>query len=220
MAKIIIFGIQDFAELAHFYLTHDSEHDVVGFCVTEEYLPPERKYRGLPVYSFQDIECSHPTSDYHFFAPLSPRRMNKFREDIYNKIKTKGYRLISYVSSKATVFPEAIIGDNCFILEDNTIQPFTPMGNNVVLWSGNHIGHHGNIGDHVMITSHVVISGHCTIRNNTYIGVNSTLKDNIHIREGTFIAMGSVLAKDTEPWSVYKGVPAVAAKILSTQLRF
>ena len=73
------------------------------------------------------------------------------------KGKKKGYDFYSYVSPKATVLTNKI-GENCFILEDNTIQPFVEIGNNCVLWSGNHIGHHGKIDDHVFITSHCVVS--------------------------------------------------------------
>src|ERR1043165_1195159 len=109
---------------------------------------------------------------------MSPRGMNRAREAIYEGIKTRGYRCISYVSSKATVCDNEI-GENCFILEDNTIQPFTKIGNNVVLWSGNHIGHHGVIHDHVTFTSHVVMSGHCDIDRYTFLGVNATLRDGI-----------------------------------------
>jgi hypothetical protein len=49
----------------------------------------------------------------------------------------RGYELISYVSAKATTFSGFACGSNCFILEDNTIQPFVTIGNDVVMWSGN-----------------------------------------------------------------------------------
>ena len=71
--------------------------------------------------------------------------MNALRRGVYTRFKQKGYPLISYISSCATYFPGTPIGDNCFVLEDNTIQPFVKIGNNVVLWSGNHIGHHSTI---------------------------------------------------------------------------
>lgn len=211
MAKVIIFGIQDFAELAHFYLENDSEHQVVAFSVNEQYLPENKSFKGLPVVAFENIESQFPTSEYQFFAPMAPNRMNRLREEIYNNIKAKGYTLISYISSKATLFNNPI-GDNCFILEDNTIQPFTTIGNNVVLWSGNHIGHHSIIKDHIMFTSHVVMSGHCTIENYCTLGVNATIRDGITIAEGTFVAMAASIIKDTEPWSLYKGNPAVKSE--------
>lgn len=219
MSKVIIFGVMDFAELAHFYLCHDSEHEVVAFCVDRAYLPNEPQFKALPVVAFEDVETLYPPSEYVFFAPMSPNKMNQVRTDVVAAIKNKGYSLISYVSSKATVFGNPI-GENCFILEDNTIQPFVTIGNNVVLWSGNHIGHHSSIGDNVTITSHVVVSGHCKIDAFSFFGVNATLRDGIHIAEGTFVAMACAVTADTEPWSVYKGNPAEKQSIPSTKLRW
>lgn len=220
MAKVIVFGIKDFAELAHFYLTHDSHHEVVAFSVSHEYLPQESMFHGLPILPFEDIETKLSPSEYHFFAPMSPQKMNRLRESIYNQIKSKRYQFVNYISSKATVFPNQIIGDNCFILEDNTIQPYTSIGNNVILWSGNHIGHHCVIKDHVMFTSHVVMSGHCEIDAFSFFGVNSSLRDGLKIAEGTFLSMGGVLTQNTEPWSVYKGNPAEKMNIPSMKVKF
>jgi sugar O-acyltransferase (sialic acid O-acetyltransferase NeuD family) len=139
---------------------------------------------------------------------MTHKGMNKERERVYNEIKAKNYNLISYVSSKATVFDTFTAGDNCFILEDNTIQPFATIGSNTVLWSGNHIGHHSRIGDHVFITSHVVISGNCIVEPYCFIGVNSALKENVLLGKASFIAMSTCITKNTEPYSVYSGNPA------------
>ena len=207
MAKIIIFGIQDFAELAYYYLKNDSEHEVVAFCVNEKYLPEHCYFYELPIIAFETIEKTYPAKQYSFFAPMSPQKMNKLRQEIYDNIKFKGYNLISYISSKATLFDNSI-GDNCFILENNTIQPFTTIGNNVILWSGNHIGHHSIIKDHVMFTSQVVLSGHCIVNQYCTLGVNSTIRDGLTLAEGTFVAMGACVIKNTDPWSIYKGNPA------------
>jgi sugar O-acyltransferase (sialic acid O-acetyltransferase NeuD family) len=220
MAKVVIFGLQDFASLAHFYLKYDSEHEVVAFSVTKEYLPEKGSFEGLPVVAFEEVEYVYPPSECCFFAPMSHRRMNMLRKSIYDQAKAKGYQLISYVSSKATVFPEAVIGDNCFILEDNTIQPFTPVGNNVVMWSGNHIGHHGIVKDHVLFTSHVVLSGHCIVEPFCFLGVNATIRDGLHIAEGTLVAMSACVTKDTDPWGVYTGIPAKKGEKSSKDLDF
>ena len=50
------------------------------------------------------------------------------------------------------------------ILENNVIQTNVSIGNNVILWSGNHVGHRSTIEDHVHMSSHCVISGFCTIK--------------------------------------------------------
>ena len=217
--KVIIFGIQDYAELAHFYLTNDSGYEVVAFSVNEQYIPADKMFKGLPVLPFENIEKDYPANGFLFFAPMSPKNMNQAREAVYHQIKDKGYQLISYISSKATLFKNKI-GDNCFILEDNTIQPFTKIGNNVVLWSGNHIGHHGEIKDHVTVTSHVVVSGHCIIEENCFLGVNATLRDGITLGKGTLVAMAAAVTKNTAEWGVYIGNPAkkLEGKISSSLL--
>ncbi|HVX25471.1 MAG TPA: acetyltransferase [Parafilimonas sp.] len=205
--KVVIFGIQDYAELAHYYLTNDSPYDVVAFCVNEAFMPDSKSFKGLPIVEYENIENIFPADEYSFFAPMSPKQMNQLREKIYNELKAKGYNLVSYISSRLTRFDNKI-GDNCFILEDNTIQPFTTIGNNVVLWSGNHIGHHGQIKDHVTFTSHVVMSGHCVIEENCFLGVNATLRDGITLAKGTLAGMASAITKNTDEWSVYIGNPA------------
>ena len=218
MAKVIIFGLRDFAQFANFYFKHDSEHEVVAFTVSRSYLPETPEFEGKPVVAFEDIERQFSPLEYKMFAPMSHARMNRTREGVYNSVKQKGYSCISYVSSKATVWPGAVIGENCFILEDNTIQPFTPIGNNVMLWSGNHIGHHGRIHDHVLFTSHVVLSGHCTVEPYCVFGVNSTIRDGVRIAQGSFIAMGAAVTRDTEEWGVYKGTPAKKGDVLSKDM--
>lgn len=218
MEKVIIFGVQDFASLAHFYLKNDSEHEVVAFSVTEEYLPKETRFEGLPVVNFEKVQNEFNPADYCFFAPLSHRKMNKLRESIYKQIKKKGYEFINYISSKATVFSNMKIGKNCFILEDNTMQPYTSVGNNVILWSGNHIGHHSVIKDHVFFTSHVVLSGHCIVEPYCFFGVNSTIRDGLHIGKASFIAMGANVTKDTDAYGVYFGNPARKGPTTSTAI--
>lgn len=207
MIKVVIFGVLDTAELAHYYLTHDSDFEVVAFTVNKKY-KTINSFKGLPVVPFEEIQKFYPEKDYKLFAPMTAKKMNTLREKVFNQGKSLGYEFISYISSKATLFDNKI-GENCFILEDNTIQPFTTIGNNVVLWSGNHIGHHSEIKDHVFFTSHVVMSGHCVIESNCFFGVNATIRDYSNIAKGTLLAMGSSLTiQNTEEWSVYIGNPA------------
>ena len=106
------------------------------------------------------------------------------------------------MSTKATVWSDLEHGDNCFILEDQTIQPRVKIGNNVMLWSGNHLGHGSVIGDHTYIASQVVISGNCVIGKRCFLGVNSTLKDFIEVGDDVFIGMDSSITKNMKSGSV------------------
>lgn len=218
--KVVIFGIADFASLAHHYLKTDTDHEVVAFTVTSDYLPAEQSFEGRPVLPFETIERTYSPTDFALFAPMSHRSMNRLRQQTYDAAKAKGYSLISYISSRAMVLSNASVGDNCFILEGNVIQPYVTIGNNVVLWSGNHIGHHSVIHDHVLFTSHVVLSGHCVVEPYSFLGVNATVRDQVRIAEGSLIGMAAAVTRDTEPWGVYKGNPATKGDRLSSELDF
>ena len=207
MAKVVIFGNSETAQLARFYLDSDSEHTVAAFTVDREYTAGNTEFDGLPLVAFEDIQDLYPPGEFAFFAPLTAIRMNQARADIYSKAKSAGYQCISYISSRATVLSDAI-GENCFILEDNTIQPFVTIGDNVVLWSGNHIGHHSTLESHVFVTSQVVISGMCHIGEFSFLGVNCSIRDRIKIATGSFICMASSVTRDTSPWQCYAGNPA------------
>lgn len=207
MARVIVFGVGQLAAVAHFYLTHDSPHEVVAFTVDSSFLK-ERDFLGLPVVPFEEVETRFPVDAFKMFVPVSYRQVNALRTERYHQAKTKGYELISYVCSKAITWPGLTIGDNCFIFESNMIQPFVEIGNNVILWGGSHIGHHSTIGDHCFVASHVAVSGSVTIEPRCFLGVNSTIRDGIRIARECVIGAGALVLKDTEEKGVYVGRPA------------
>lgn len=218
MAKVVVFGVGQMAEVAHFYLTHDSEHEVVAFTLDREYIEDECHF-GLPVIPFDEIESSFAPSSFAMFVPISYRKVNKARAEKYAEAKQKGYELVSYVSSKATTWPGLSIGDNCFIFENNVIQPFVKIGSNVIMWSGNHVGHHTKIGDHCFIASHAVISGSVVVEPYCFIGVNATIRDNITLAAEGVIGAGALITKPTEPKGVYLGATATMIPKKSDELR-
>ena len=210
MKPLILFGKGLFAEIALQYFTDDSEYKVIAFTLDDEFID-EDTYLNLPVIKFSEVEKKYPPSNFEMFICLSYTNMNKLREKKYFEAKEKGYNLVSYISSKCTYLSKNNPGDNCFIFENNTIQPFVKIGNNIIIWSGNHIGHHSTIKDHNFISSHVVVSGNCIIESNSFLGVNSTIGHNIVIEKETLIGAGSIITKNTEFKSVY--VPAKSIKI-------
>jgi sugar O-acyltransferase (sialic acid O-acetyltransferase NeuD family) len=218
VAKIVVFGTGQLADLAHFYLTHDSPHEVVAFTVDKDYIK-EPTHRGLPVIAFEEVAKRLSPADFKMFIPMSFKRMSHVRADRYRLAKEMGYELISYVSSRATTWPGFKPGDNCFIFEDNTIQPFVEIGNDCVLWSGNHIGHHTVIKDHVFITSQVVISGACIIEDHCFFGVNATVRDETVIAHDTLVGAATIILKDTKPYEVYKAKTTEPAGFRSDEIR-
>jgi sugar O-acyltransferase (sialic acid O-acetyltransferase NeuD family) len=215
---LVIFGTGQIAELAWFYFTHDSPYRPIAFTVDRAYAGSET-FLGLPVIPFDELASQHGPTEVDLFVALSYAKVNALRTAKVEEARQAGYRLASYVSSKATTFPDFTVGDNCFILEDNTVQPFARIGSNVTLWSGNHIGHHSVIEDNCFISSHVVISGGVRVGRGTFIGVNSTIRDHVSIGERCVIGAGSLIVADTAEEGVYSAPATERSRVPSSRLR-
>jgi sugar O-acyltransferase (sialic acid O-acetyltransferase NeuD family) len=218
MKKLLIFGAGDIGELAHWYFTRDAKREVAAFTVDAAFVREDR-FAGVPVVPFESVHEAFPPDSHDLFVAVSYAKLNTLRRDKYLEGKRRDYGIATYVSSHATVLNDGRIGENCFILEDNTIQPFAVIGNNVTLWSGNHIGHHSTIGDHCFITSHVVVSGGVRIGERTFVGVNATIRDHVAIGAGCVIGAGSLILKDAPDDSVHSAGGTEMARVPASRLR-
>jgi sugar O-acyltransferase (sialic acid O-acetyltransferase NeuD family) len=216
--QIVIFGTGDVAELADFYFSHDSDYDVAAFSVDEAYIK-QNEFRGRPLVAFERIAELFPPARFGFFVAVGYAKLNDIRVEKMAAARAKGYRLVSYLSSRATVFPGFELKENCFILEDNTIQPFARIGSNVTLWSGNHIGHHSIIEDDVFLASHVVVSGGARVGQGSFVGVNVTIRDRVTIGRKCVLGAGALVLEDQPDFSVVAPRGTERSKVPSTRLR-
>lgn len=207
--RLVLIGAGEFAQIACEYFEHDSTYEVVAFSVEREYLS-QPILADRPVVAYETLEETYPPQDHDVFVAIPSSQLNRLRTRLYRDAKRKGYRLATYVSSRAFVWRNAQVGENCFIFENNVIQPFVTIGNNCILWSGNHVGHRTVLHDNVFVASHAVISGYCDIGENCFIGVNATFNDHVKIAEDNVIGAGSLVTRDTEPGRIYVGSPARA----------
>ncbi|PVX82307.1 acetyltransferase [Paraburkholderia unamae] len=202
--KLVILGDSAFAEIAYEYFTHDSPYDVVGFAVEQAFLKRGDLF-GLPVVPFESIETQFDPQSHEFFAAVTYGQLNRLRTRLYTEAKARGYHPASYISSHAFVWRNVEIGEHCFIFENNVVQPFSRLGNNVVLWSGNHVGHHSIVGDNCFVASHAVISGFVEIGANCFVGVNATFANNIRVGADCVIGAGALVASDVDEDKVMRG---------------
>jgi sugar O-acyltransferase (sialic acid O-acetyltransferase NeuD family) len=199
--KLLIFGSAEMADLASYYFSLDSKFQVVAFVVDDDFVSVNRELK-FPIISWSEAILSYPPEQYFMHVAVSYKNLNKLREAKFNQCVVAGYKLVNYISTKATTFPDLKVGKNCFILENQNIQPRVTLGNNVMLWSGNHIGHGSEIADHTYVASHVVISGHVKIGKRCFIGVNATVRDFIAIADDCLVGMSSIVTRNLEPGSV------------------
>jgi sugar O-acyltransferase (sialic acid O-acetyltransferase NeuD family) len=158
------------------------------------------------VVAFEELEAHFPPAAHSFYAALVYTQGNALRRRLYEAAKAKGYAPASYVSSRAFVWRNVEVGEHCFVFENNVVQPFAKVGSNVVLWSGNHIGHHSSIGDHCFVSSHVVVSGFVHVGQSCFLGVNSTFANNLEVGNDCFIAAGALVTRDVGDGMTVKGL--------------
>lgn len=204
---VIIFGNLRSASLAWYCLVHDSDFKVAGFTVDKNYCQSE-SFEGLPLVPFETLENACPPSDYRLLIPMGYQQINAVRRARFEAAKGRGYDFVSYVSSRASVWPDLQIGENVLIYEHAIIQPFVRIGSNCIIRSGAHISHHCQIADHAFIAAEVAMGGEGYVGEQAFVGVGAVLRDRIRIAERSFIGAGAVVVKDTEADDVYVGNPA------------
>jgi len=199
--SLFIFGTAETAEIAKFYFNKDSNYKIKGFVVDDEYVA-ESNFISVPVLSWSEFIALNKPKNTNLHVALSYKKLNSFRESVFNRASDLGFNLTSYISTHAYFEKNQKFGSNCFILENNVMQLGVKILDNVMLWSGNHVGHGTTLHKSVYLSSHVVISGHSNIGARSFFGVNSATRDFINIGEDCFIGMGSNIVKDMKSGSI------------------
>lgn len=217
MKPLVLFGVGAVARMAQYLWTLDSPREVVACTVDREFMSGETRF-GLPVVPFDEVTNHYPPSDFDMFVAVGYSRMNRFRAERFRQAKDLGYDLPSYVSSRATTWPDLVIGENCFVMEDALLQPFVTIGDDVILWSACHVGHESVIGEHCFVSSHAVVSGLVTVEPGCFLGSNSTIRDGITIGRECVIGAGAAVMKSTEARSVHAAPRAQRLAVTSDRL--
>jgi sugar O-acyltransferase (sialic acid O-acetyltransferase NeuD family) len=202
MQKVVIFGSGRGADVAARYFASDSDFEVCGFAVDKPYLASDR-FRGLPLVDFDVVEKHFPPSAFRMFVALGFQQMNRLRAGKYEAAKQKGYLCASYVSSKVVTHDAIRAGENCFILENNTINHDVRIGNNVVIWSACQLGDQSLIEDHAWLSSHATLAGQVTIGAYSFLGINCTISNRVTVGRKSYIGAGALVSRDTPENSVY-----------------
>jgi sugar O-acyltransferase (sialic acid O-acetyltransferase NeuD family) len=202
MADIVVFGAGDIADVAGAYLERHTDHHIVAYTADQAFCQADR-FRGRPLVPWETLEAAYPPDRVRLLGPLSYRRMNQFRRDRYLEGKARGYDFISFIHPSCHVYTDDI-GENCFILEQNVIQPFVRIGNNVMMWSGNHIGHHAVIGDHCFLSAKVWVSGTAVIGERCFLGIQAGIGTGMRVGDACFVGeCASIVDGDAPDRAVY-----------------
>jgi sugar O-acyltransferase (sialic acid O-acetyltransferase NeuD family) len=199
--NVVIFGTGKHAEMVHYLLTHDSPYQVVAFCVGQTYLPATGgQLLGLPVVAFEDLASHYPASAYQLHIAVGQPRA---RRQVYEQAKAAGYSFASYISSRAIVWPDLVVGEHVFIDPTSGMHPYVTIGDNTML-IGVKIGHHSVIGSNVLMSG-TTVGGNARIGDDTFAGMGAVINENVHVGRGNIIGAGALIGKHTDDNAVYTG---------------
>jgi sugar O-acyltransferase (sialic acid O-acetyltransferase NeuD family) len=208
--RIVIFGTGAGADTARRYFEQDSPHKIVGYLVDREYLTAP-SFNGCPVIAVEEATARFPPDDVLAFVPLGSSRMNMLRAEKYQLLKSLGYRFATYIHASNQLDGHCEIGENCFILENQSVNFDAAIGNNVVIWSGCQIGDRARIGDHAFLAAHVVLNGDVVIGEYAYLGSNCNISNRVYVARQSFIGANALITQDTAERAVHvvEATPAV-----------
>ncbi len=215
--KVLIFGLGNQARMAHVCLSRDSPYEVAAFVSYAKYIASE-SFLGLPVVAFESVAETYSPAEYEMFVALGFTDVNRVRAQVFDECRRLGYRFASYISSRISQWGDVAFGDNCFVLDLTSIQPFVTIGDDVVIGPGVIIGHDVVIGDHSFIGPGVTIPGMVRIGRHCVIGGNSVLKDGVAVADDCIISAGSRILRNTRPGELYMEKPTPPARLPSRAL--
>ena len=157
---VVIFGVGLTARLAAYVLANDSPHRPVAFTVHERFVK-EAEFAGLPVRRFEDLERACPPERVGMLAPLGWTRMGAFRREVMAAARARGYRFVSYVSSRALTWPAFAAGENCMVYDGVIVEPYARIGENCIVRAGATLSHDAELGDHFFVAPRATPAAAC-----------------------------------------------------------
>ena len=193
---VVMFGDGKLARTFLYFLEHDSPFEVTAIAVDRAWLDAEPVI-PLPRVAFEEVTDHYPPETHDMFIALGYRGMNRVRQERFEAAKSLGYRLISHVSPRASVWPDLQVGENCLILDECVVHPYVEIGDDTIIWSGSHVGHGSTVGNHCFIASRSALSGDVTVGDRSFLGTNCTIRDGVTIAPMSAVGAGVIVTADT-----------------------
>lgn len=213
---LVLFGCGKIAEVLLYFFRHHSDREVVACCVDRDYLPGPQ-WQGLPTVAFEEVAERYPSESHDMFVALGYQQVNALREAKCQAARALGYTLVSFVHPEAGLPRDCVHGDNCFFMNQVHVHPCVSFGDNVFVWSGAMVGHHGRIGDNCWITSSAQIAGGVEVGVNTFFAVNATVGNSVRIGARCFIGANALVTRSTQDDQVFVAESSKPFRLSSQQ---
>lgn len=216
MDKIVIAGVNEYSEYVYYTIKKENNIEVVAFATLKDHIN-QSEFCGLPVYAVEDLSSVLDMNSCQVLLAIGYTKMNKRRENTYNICKRLGYKIYTYISSRAVCDSDEI-GEGCIIMPTAYVPPCTKIGKCNIINMGTYITHTGSIGDFNWFAATIVMGGNIKMGSNCFIGMGCTLKNGITVGSEVFLGANSYLSDNATEGLAYMGSPAVNKKHLNSSI--
>lgn len=140
-----------------------------------------------------------------FFCALGDSEARKHYAQI---IEQKGGRFATLIHPKASVSPNAVIGEGAFIDEYTCISDNVRVGRHGIVQRFATLGHDTMVGDFVTIGAYTFCGGKSQIGDCSMLNVRTTLLRNVNVGSNAVVGAGSVVIKNVKDGDHVFGNPA------------
>lgn len=209
--KVVIYGDSAFAEQAYNQIVSDDRYNVVAFTVDESKFKLDT-FNELPVIKFQQLKKHYLLNEIIVFPAIGYSSLNKIREIVSQQIINAGYELMTYISKRAFIGRNALIGRGSYICEFVSIGMKAKIGDCVIILANSSIAHDVVIESFSFLSHSVIVGGNAVIKHHSFVGLNATVKDHVTVSEYNTVGAAANIINNTFPNTVYVGNPAKPLK--------
>ncbi len=205
--KIVVLGTRGHAKVVLEILEAEGRFEVAGVCSGDPAAP--------------DSVCGHPfLGDFLVLPRLREQGVehaaigiggwtdNAFRKEVFEKVKSIGFRLPRAVHPTAVIAADVTLGEGCMVGSGALIMTEATIGSNAIVSSGSLIGHETSIGDHALISGGARIGANVDVREGAVVAFGATVVSRLVVGENALVAAGAVVVEDVPAGSRVFGVPA------------
>ena len=200
--SVVIVGNSIAAEVMHQLITNDNRYEVKAFASDSEYISVDT-INGIPVVDIGNLSKKFDMSNVSLILAVGYRDLNKVRENLFNRLKSMGFTIETYVHPEAKLLSSIPVGEGSVIMPNAVIEPFVSIGTNTVVWSNCLIGHHSTLEKNCWIAASNVLAGEVTIKDNCFLGVGVVVSYKVTIQRNNIIGAGSLVSRCTKENEVY-----------------
>lgn len=155
------------------------------------------------------IDQITPGSDVQFHIAMGPTPGTRSREDLFERLQTRGLALPVIQASSAITSPTATAEAGTIIMHAAVVNASAAIGQNCIINTRAVVEHDSFIGDHTHVGPGALLCGGVHIGSSVLIGVGAVVLPGVRIVDDVTIGAGSVVTRSIDmPGTRWWGNPA------------